>query len=139
MREASQLFERRIRELKGRRDQPPGEILRARLPELPNQKRARFRKEYGVDDEKLEIFIRDKALSEFFEQAVSEAEKWAGEVEPKKIIELSVNYITSDLSGLLKEKELPIAEIKTTPENFPNCAELTMEYCKALPVSKSPK
>src|SRR3990172_3184335 len=31
MREAAQLFERRIRELKGRRDQPPGEILRARL------------------------------------------------------------------------------------------------------------
>ena len=94
------------------------EVLKAELPELPSQKRARFRKEYGVDDEKLEIFIRDKALSEFFEQAVSEAEKWAGEVEPKKIIELSVNYITSDLSGLLKEKELPIAEIKTTPENF---------------------
>ncbi len=94
------------------------EILRAKLPELPSQKRARFRKEYGVDGEKLEIFVRDKALSEFFEQAVSEAEKWAREVEPKKIIELSVNYITSDLSGLLKERELPIAEIKTTPENF---------------------
>ena len=101
------------------------EILRARLPELPNQKRARFRKEYGVDDEKLEIFIRDKALSEFFEQAVSEAEKWAGEVEPKKIIELSVNYITSDLSGLLKEKKLPIAEIKTTPENFGELMKMT--------------
>ena len=38
------------------------EILKAELPELPSQKRMRFRKEYGVDGEKLEIFVRDKKV-----------------------------------------------------------------------------
>ncbi len=94
------------------------EILKAELPELPSQKRARFRKEYGVDGEKLEIFIRDKKLSEFFEAAVSEAEKWAPQVSAEKLIGLSVNYITSDLVGLLKEKELPVQEMRISPENF---------------------
>ncbi len=92
------------------------------LPELPSQKRARFKKEYGVDGEKLEIFVRDKKLSEFFEAAVSEAQKWASETEPAKIIELAVNYITSDLSGLLRDKELSAEEMsasrRITPENF---------------------
>ena len=94
------------------------EILKAKLPELPSQKRIRFKKEYGVDGEKLDIFVRDKKLSGFFEAAVSEAQKWASEVEPKKIVELAVNYITSDLSGLLREKELLVEEIRITPENF---------------------
>ena len=94
------------------------EILKDELPELPGQKRVRFRKEYGLDGEKLEVFTRDRKLSEFFEAAVSEVERWSEKIEPKKLIELSANYITSDLLGLLKEKELPIEEMRITPENF---------------------
>ncbi len=88
------------------------------LPELPNQKRIRFRKEYGVSGGKLEVFVRDKKLSEFFEQAVSEGNRWTNEVNPKKITELTVNYLTSDLVGILKDKELSMAGIEITPENF---------------------
>ncbi|OGF71068.1 glutaminyl-tRNA synthase (glutamine-hydrolyzing) subunit B [Candidatus Giovannonibacteria bacterium RIFCSPLOWO2_01_FULL_46_13] len=94
------------------------EALRSELPELPNQKRTRFRKEYGIDGDKLEIFVHDKKLSEFFEQAVSEADKWTGETDPKKVIELTANYLTSDLVGILKEVGLSMEEIKVTPENF---------------------
>ncbi|MDP3785124.1 MAG: Asp-tRNA(Asn)/Glu-tRNA(Gln) amidotransferase subunit GatB [bacterium] len=101
------------------------EILKAELPELPSQKRVRFRKEYGVGGEKLEIFIRDKKLSEFFEAAVSEAEKWAPEVPAGKLVGLSVNYITSDLVGLLKETELLVPEMQITPENFAELIKMT--------------
>ena len=92
--------------------------LSRELPELPSQKRVRFRKEYGVDGEKLEIFVRDKKLSEFFEAASSEAEKWAGDIKPEELIRLTVNYMTSDLVGILKEKELVTEDMKITPENF---------------------
>ncbi|MEK7162455.1 MAG: Asp-tRNA(Asn)/Glu-tRNA(Gln) amidotransferase subunit GatB, partial [Patescibacteria group bacterium] len=95
------------------------------LPELPSQKRVRFRKEYGLDGEKLEVFVRDRKLSEFFEAAVSEVERWTERIEPKKLIELSVNYITSDLLGLAKEKELPIGEMRITPENFGELMKMT--------------
>src|SRR3989344_2946193 len=88
------------------------------LPELPNQKRVRFRKEYGINGEKLEIFVRDKKLAEFFEEAVSEGNRWTNETDPKKITEFTVNYLTSDLVGILKDKELSVEDVKVTPENF---------------------
>jgi aspartyl-tRNA(Asn)/glutamyl-tRNA(Gln) amidotransferase subunit B len=101
------------------------EILKAELPELPSQKRARFRKEYGIDGEKLEVFIRDEKLSEFFEEALSEGDRWSDESDPKRIRELTLNYITSDLVGIIKEKGLTIDEIKVTPENFGELMKMT--------------
>ncbi|MEK9166429.1 MAG: Asp-tRNA(Asn)/Glu-tRNA(Gln) amidotransferase subunit GatB, partial [Patescibacteria group bacterium] len=94
------------------------EALKAELPELPSQKRERFQKEYGVSGATLEFFVRDKALSEFFEQATSEAERWAPQVKKAKLVSLLVNYITSDLAGLLASRGLSVAEIRVTPENF---------------------
>ncbi|MBI2024467.1 Asp-tRNA(Asn)/Glu-tRNA(Gln) amidotransferase subunit GatB [Candidatus Giovannonibacteria bacterium] len=94
------------------------ENLTSELPELPSQKRERFRKEYGVAGEKLEIFVRDRKLSQFFEEAISEGNRWSDESDPNKIKDLTLNYITSDLVGLLNEKELPMTDLKVTPENF---------------------
>src|SRR3989338_4522881 len=36
----------------------------------------------------------------------------------KKITEFTVNYLTSDLVGILKDKELSVEDVKVTPENF---------------------
>jgi len=94
------------------------EALKSNLPELPGQKRIRLKKEYGIAGSKLEIFIQDKSLSEFFEAVVSEFEELL-KAEPKeKLIGLVVNYMTSDLLGLLKEKGETIAKTEVTPENF---------------------
>ena len=97
-----------------------------KLPELPNQKRIRFRNEYGIDGEKLEIFVRDRKLAEFFEEAVSEGNRWTNEANPKKITELTANYLTSDLVGILKDQELAIGDAKITPENFGELMKMIM-------------
>ena len=97
-----------------------------KLPELPNQKRIRFRNEYGIDGEKLEIFVRDRKLAEFFEEAVSEGNRWTNEANPKKITELATNYLTSDLVGILKDQELAIGDAKITPENFGELMKMIM-------------
>ena len=98
--------------------------LKSGLPELPGQKRIRLKKEYGIAGSKLEIFIQDKSLSEFFEAVVSEFEELL-KAEPKeKLIGLVVNYMTSDLLGLLKEKGEAIAKTEVTPENFAELMEM---------------
>ncbi|MEK7085151.1 MAG: Asp-tRNA(Asn)/Glu-tRNA(Gln) amidotransferase subunit GatB, partial [Patescibacteria group bacterium] len=94
------------------------EALLGELPELPNAKRVRFESEYGIRGASREFFVRDAALASFFEQAVSEAERWAPQVEKQKLISLLVNYITSDLAGLLSARGLSVADIRITPENF---------------------
>lgn len=103
------------------------ESLRSELPELPSQKRKRFQKEYDVSGEKLEVFVREKTLADFFEAAASEAERWASDAKPEEIIKLTVNYITSDLVGILKEKEIPVGEMRVTPENFGELMKMAMK------------
>jgi len=92
-----------------------GEMI---LPELPWEKRERFKKDYGLDDEKiLDIFIQEKGIADFLER-VAEILKEA------PMVKLAVNYITSDLLGLMKDKEYSFREIKITPENFAKLIEI---------------
>jgi len=48
--------------------------IKITMPELPEQKRERFKKEYGLDDNSVEFFVTNKALSEYYEKVVSELE-----------------------------------------------------------------
>ncbi len=73
------------------------EKLKASMPELPWEKRARLVIEYGVKPENADIFTSDPVLGGLFEETMhalgSEASKLSGLVE---------NYITSDIAGLMK-------------------------------------
>ena len=70
------------------------EFQNMELPELPWEKRERYKKEYGIKDEDIESFIVDRELGAFFERVASAL---SGD---KKAIALASNYITSDLVGL---------------------------------------
>lgn len=94
------------------------EILKAELPEIPEQKRARLKKQYGVEEELIEILTKDRKILEFFEKTVSELLEWAKGENKNKLIALSSNYLKTDLLGLVKEKEIPFSELLLTPENF---------------------
>jgi len=77
------------------------------LPELPEGKRARYKKDFGVKDEDIESYVVDIKLGNFFENV-------AGLLgDDKNLIKLASNYITSDLVGILSlnlEARLPSAE-----------------------------
>jgi len=96
------------------------EIIKSDLPELPEQKRERFKKEFGLDDASVEFFVVNKDLSEYYEKVVSEFEEWTEEDEEgeahKKVSKLVANYLISDVQGLLAGKEF--SSWKITPENF---------------------
>lgn len=65
------------------------EEIRAKLPELPDAKKARFVKDYGISDYNAEILSRDRATGDFFEEAVK-AGKEAG-IEATKIANTVIN------------------------------------------------
>jgi len=73
------------------------EEIRASLTELPWEKRDRWIKEYGLKKEVAEFFAQNIKLGMFFEKAVSN--------RTSNHIRLAINYITSDLMALLKEKK----------------------------------
>jgi len=101
--------------------------LKAEIPELPSRRRERFKKEYGLEEKEVEVFIKNKDLGEYFEKVVSELKNWTKSVEFKrklsnleerKLIKLCANYILCDLQGLLKKAEITGEDFLITPENF---------------------
>ena len=84
------------------------EKMKGELPELPEQKRIRYKNDFGIKDEDIEVYINDMDLGVWFE----EVSKLLGD---KEKIKIASNYITSDYIGLKKSNP----EIKLTkPDNF---------------------
>ncbi len=91
--------------------------LKLEIPELPHAKRLRFVKEFGLTPEQAEVLVMDRAMGEFFEETISElAEEDGADISEKT--KLAFNYLTSDLRGLLLEREMTLDECKVDPENF---------------------
>ena len=103
------------------------ENLQKEIPEPPWQKRERFQKEYGLGKETLEIFIGDKGLADYFEKARSEILALADKEKPEVLTKLLVNYLTTDLQGIMKEKFASVKDLFIKPEDF---AELVAMVAK---------
>lgn len=83
--------------------------LEGELPELPERKRERYVKNFGIRKEDVEIYVTDMTLRKFFEDVVAKL------ASDKKLITLASNYITSDLVGILKSGKIID---KVTPGSF---------------------
>lgn len=102
------------------------------IPELPQQKRARFHDEYGFSYADSKILTDDKAWACFTEEVMSELVDWlyslpelkdetsdeVKEGKKQKIARLAGGWLTSKLMGMLKERNKTIPDVKFTPENF---------------------
>jgi aspartyl-tRNA(Asn)/glutamyl-tRNA(Gln) amidotransferase subunit B len=103
------------------------EDLKRHLPELPEAKRARFAKEFGLSPEKAAQLADDKRLADFFEAAVSELatrDELATSAIEKKPQELLFNYLTSDLLGLVAAAGVDFGSIKVKPEGLAHLVDL---------------
>jgi len=92
--------------------------IKIEIPELPEQKRERFKKEYGLKLEQAEILIQEHNLSKYFEESASELFEETGDKNREENIKLLFNYLSSDLKGLMNEQGIAIKDLKITPENF---------------------
>jgi aspartyl-tRNA(Asn)/glutamyl-tRNA(Gln) amidotransferase subunit B len=82
------------------------EAMRARLPELPDARRDRFLADYGLSRYDANLLVADKAVADYFEQAVK-----AGRADPKAV----ANWIGGELFRLMKETGQEIGQVKVTP------------------------
>lgn len=71
------------------------EEMKKSLPELPQQKRDRYKKDFGIKDEDIEVYINDPALASWFEEVAKILSA------PEKVKTAS-NYVTTDYLGLKK-------------------------------------
>jgi aspartyl-tRNA(Asn)/glutamyl-tRNA(Gln) amidotransferase subunit B len=92
--------------------------IKRTIPELPKQKRIRFKREYELDENSIEVLVRNKNLGDYFEKVISELEPRLKHEKLSDLIKLVSNYLISDLQGLLGEKSVSGKNFLITPENF---------------------
>jgi aspartyl-tRNA(Asn)/glutamyl-tRNA(Gln) amidotransferase subunit B len=85
------------------------EKLKAELPELPDQKRARFIEELGLSDYDSENLTSSRDMAVYFETALK-----ISETDPK----LCANWVMGELSAALNRENLDINESPVSAESF---------------------
>ena len=66
------------------------ETIKSSLPELPAQRRERFKKQYSLPDADIEMFASDKELGNYFEHVASE-------LGDNSLAKLAANYLITEI------------------------------------------
>ncbi len=84
------------------------EAVRSSLPELPDEKRARFLSEYGLPEYDVDVLISSKELANYFEECVRKYPN------PKKVS----NWIMAELMRELNKDHRDITDCPVSPEDL---------------------
>ena len=94
-------------------EQPWVDGIKAKLPELPDEKKARFIKNYGLTDYDSSVLTADVTHANFFE-----------EVSKERDGKLSANWIINELFGRLNKEELTIENTPISAEQLGDIIDL---------------
>jgi len=99
------------------------EELRASLPELPQARRERFAREYGLPAGDVEVLTVFKELGDYFEEVVSELkaedDPLTGEARDfGKLAKTAANWLIVQFQPLLAQASALPHDTKITPERF---------------------
>lgn len=83
------------------------EKIRAKMPELPNQKRKRYQ-EIGLSEYDASVIVEQMGLALFFDKVLELG------ANPKT----AVNFIMGEITAYLKEEHIEITDTKLTPDNL---------------------
>lgn len=78
----------------------------ANLPELPLERKARFKQAYGLPDYDADILTSERSLSDYTENAI---QSYGG--DPKRVS----NWMMNDVLRMLNDKGLQASELRLTP------------------------
>ncbi|MDJ0786633.1 MAG: Asp-tRNA(Asn)/Glu-tRNA(Gln) amidotransferase subunit GatB [Myxococcota bacterium] len=87
--------------------------IRAALPELPEQKRARFTEEYGLPGDACAILTEKRGLADFFERAAAAA----GD-DAKPAAQTTANWMLRDVLAVLREDDVEVQDGHLEPEGL---------------------
>jgi aspartyl-tRNA(Asn)/glutamyl-tRNA(Gln) amidotransferase subunit B len=101
--------------------------IKGSLPELPEEKKNRFKDEYGLPSYDAELLTSDKELADFFENCVRIFP------HPKPVS----NWVMGSLLGLLNTRDKTIAESPVSPENLARLMALIEEGVISSKIAKT--
>lgn len=103
------------------------ERITAELPELPHALRERFKTQYTMEHDTIEVFVEQPDVRSFFEAVVSEIKAWElasdkkhelSANEERDLTKLAASWIVSKLFEVLHKQEAVFDSMIMTAENF---------------------
>lgn len=96
------------------------EEIRAQLPELPDMRRVRYQKEFGVSAQDANVMTEDKALGDYFERVMAASHVKDRKARARKV---AGNWL-NEVVRLLKENAISIQECLLSPAALANLLDL---------------
>jgi aspartyl-tRNA(Asn)/glutamyl-tRNA(Gln) amidotransferase subunit B len=93
--------------------------IRASLPELPYARFRRLRKQYDLNDYTAKLLVEEKAIADYFEQAVA--------AEPSVPAKAIANWIGGELFSLMNQAGVDAAGLRVRPEALAGLVELVSQ------------
>jgi len=82
--------------------------IKAKMPELPEQKRQRYIKDLGLSEHDAKVVVESLEMARFLDKTA----------ELDTNIKSAVNWLMGDVTAYLKENKLSVQESKLTPESL---------------------
>ncbi|PPR45860.1 MAG: Aspartyl/glutamyl-tRNA(Asn/Gln) amidotransferase subunit B [Alphaproteobacteria bacterium MarineAlpha5_Bin8] len=94
------------------------DLIKKEIPELPDNRKNRYKNDYGLSNYDSSILTSEKSVSDFFDKVINI------NTNLKKEAKLVVNWITSELFAFLKKDNKSIEDSPISPENFGKLIQL---------------
>ena len=98
-------------------DQAFVDELASHLPELPDAKKARFVKDYGLPPYDAGVLVADKETADFYEACV----KFDGKPRDAKVV---ANWVSGDIAAYANSVGLPVHQTHITPSQIAGLVDL---------------
>ena len=83
--------------------------IRSSMPELPSDKRKRFKEQYQLNDYDTELLTNNKELSEYFEDAIHDT---------KLNAKAAANWIITEVLALANKSNISVKDYPVSPKNL---------------------
>jgi aspartyl-tRNA(Asn)/glutamyl-tRNA(Gln) amidotransferase subunit B len=93
--------------------------IRASLPELPYARFQRLRKQYGLSDYTAKLLVEEKAVADYFEQAVT--------AEPSVPAQTIANWIGGELFSLMNQAGVEATGLRVQPAALAELVQMTIK------------
>ncbi|HEX2788217.1 MAG TPA: Asp-tRNA(Asn)/Glu-tRNA(Gln) amidotransferase subunit GatB [Ignavibacteria bacterium] len=87
--------------------------IKSGLPEFPEAKKERFKKEYKLSDYDADILIQSKELSKYYEDVVNSLE-----AKNENSFKTVSNWVQTEILRILNENKLELHDLKLKPANL---------------------
>jgi len=110
-------------------DQAYVDELASALPELPDAKKSRFMKDYGLPPYDAGVLVADKETADYYEAAVN----YGGTKRDPKLV---ANWVTGDVAAYANSVGLAVAQTHLTPAQIATLVDLISEQTISGKIAK---